>query len=165
MRILIVSDTHRKLDNLEKVIEQVRPDKIFHLGDAEGDEDLIEAIAGCPLEIVSGNCDFYTNLPPELLLRVGNHVALLTHGHYYHVNYGLEGLVDAAAARGADVVMYGHTHCPEIEEVDGITIVNPGSISNPRQNGRRPSFIVLDVDKDGELHFLLNYIKNKFLDH
>ena len=159
MRILIISDTHRKLDNLEEVMEKVKPDKIFHLGDAEGDEDIIQAEAGCPLEIVRGNCDFYSNLPAELVLEVGNHIVFMTHGHYYDANYGVDDLVVAAQDKDADVVMYGHTHVPLIEEYDGVTVINPGSISNPRQEGRKPSYIVLDVDSEGELHFNLNYIE------
>ena len=39
MKILIVSDTHRKDDNLKKVIEKTSPlDMLIHLGDAEGSE-------------------------------------------------------------------------------------------------------------------------------
>ena len=39
MKILIVSDTHRKDDNLKKVIEELKPlDMFIHLGDAEGSE-------------------------------------------------------------------------------------------------------------------------------
>ena len=37
MKILIVSDTHRKDKNLERVIEREKPlDMFIHLGDAEG---------------------------------------------------------------------------------------------------------------------------------
>ena len=40
MKILIVSDTHRKDDNLRKVITENKPiDMLIHLGDAEGSED------------------------------------------------------------------------------------------------------------------------------
>ncbi len=39
MKILIVSDTHRKDDNLERIIEEEAPfDMLIHLGDAEGSE-------------------------------------------------------------------------------------------------------------------------------
>ena len=42
MKILIVSDTHRKDDNLKRVIEEQLPlDMLIHLGDAEGSEHLI----------------------------------------------------------------------------------------------------------------------------
>ena len=61
MRILIVSDTHRKHENLKRVLENVSPvDLLIHLGDAEGYEDVIGEMAGCPLEIVAGNNDFFS---------------------------------------------------------------------------------------------------------
>ena len=43
MKILIVSDTHRRDGNLQTVIEKTAPfDMLIHLGDAEGSEDRIE---------------------------------------------------------------------------------------------------------------------------
>ena len=33
--------------------------------------------------------------------------------------------------------MYGHTHMPVIENEDGILVINPGSLTYPRQRGRR----------------------------
>ena len=45
MRVLIISDTHRKHKNLETVLERERPlDMVIHLGDAEGCEDYIAAL-------------------------------------------------------------------------------------------------------------------------
>ena len=39
MKILIVSDTHRKNENLKKVLDREPPfDMMIHLGDAEGSE-------------------------------------------------------------------------------------------------------------------------------
>ena len=59
MRVLIVSDTHKKHENLITIMEKERPfDRMIHLGDAEGYEDYIAELAGCPLDIVAGNNDF-----------------------------------------------------------------------------------------------------------
>ena len=42
MKILIVSDTHGRERNLEKVLEKTEPiDHLIHLGDVEGSEELI----------------------------------------------------------------------------------------------------------------------------
>ena len=66
MRILIVSDTHGKHDNLQKIFSTEEAfDLMLHLGDAEGHEDYIECLAGCPVYIVSGNNDFFSDLPRE----------------------------------------------------------------------------------------------------
>lgn len=62
MKILIVSDTHRKDGNLQWVMEQTKPfDMLIHLGDAEGSEYEIARWAGpgCELEMVLGNNDFF----------------------------------------------------------------------------------------------------------
>ena len=63
MKVLIVSDTHRHDENLEKVIKKLKPiDMLIHCGDAEGTEGHIQQICDCPLYIVSGNNDFFTFL-------------------------------------------------------------------------------------------------------
>ena len=58
----------------------------------------------------------------------------------------------------AFMVVYGHTQQPEISYEEDMTIVNPGSISYPRQDGRRPSYVVVDVDPKGDLHFNIVYL-------
>ena len=46
MKILIISDTHGSHKNFDRVIEKERPlDMLIHLGDVEGDEDYIPAVA------------------------------------------------------------------------------------------------------------------------
>ena len=86
MKILIVSDTHRKDDNLKKVIEQVKPiDMFIHLGDSEGSEQFIPEWLNpdCSIQMVRGNNDFFSNLDREREIRIGRYRVLLTHGHYY----------------------------------------------------------------------------------
>ncbi len=159
MRILIVSDTHRKHANLEKVLKKVKPlDLMIHLGDAEGTEDYIEAVADCPVEIIAGNNDYFSKLAKETELQIGKYRAFLTHGHYYYVSVGMEHLCEEARARGADIVMYGHTHRPCIEYMNKLVVLNPGSISYPRQEGKRPSYIIMEIDRAGEAHYTLNFL-------
>ena len=159
MKVLIVSDTHRRHGNLETVLENVgKMDLLIHLGDAEGEEDYIEAIAGCPVEIIAGNNDFFSNLDKEKVILLGKYKVLLTHGHYYNVTVGVERLKEEARERGIDIAMFGHTHRPCIEYKDGITVLNPGSISFPRQEGRRPSYILMEIDREGEAHYTINYL-------
>lgn len=160
MRILIVSDTHRRHTNLERVIKKIgHLDLAIHLGDAEGEEDDIESIVGCPLEIIAGNNDFFSRLDKEKELQIGKYKVLLTHGHYYYVTVGTEQIIADARARGKDIVMFGHTHRPCIEYEDGITALNPGSISFPRQEGRKPSYILMEIDPEGEAHYTINYLR------
>ena len=107
--------------------------RFSHAGDAEGGEDYIEAVCDCPLEIVRGNCDFGSTLPAEVVLGVGNHVVLLTPWASFRRRIWSGRPGAEARNKDADVVIYGHTHCPQITYVDDIAIVNPGSISYPRQ--------------------------------
>lgn len=159
MKILIVSDTHRKHENLITVLGRVQPvDLMIHLGDAEGCEDYIAELAGCPLEIVAGNNDFFSALPREKEIMLGNYRVLLTHGHYYYVNSGIADIMSEASARSFDIVMFGHTHRPLIEYGKEVIALNPGSLSYPRQEGKRPSYIMMELDKKGDAHFEIEYL-------
>lgn len=161
MKILIVSDTHGHERNLEKVLERVSPiDQLIHLGDVEGHEDYIEVLAECPVHMVSGNNDFFSDLPREEEFWLGKYHVLITHGHYYGVSMGTERLKEGAAARKIDIAMYGHTHRPEIDLTEGVTVLNPGSISYPRQWGRKPSYLIMEIDRDGEAHYTINYLED-----
>ncbi|MDE6698985.1 MAG: metallophosphoesterase [Lachnospiraceae bacterium] len=159
MKVLIVSDTHRHNENLEKVLKEVKPiDLLIHCGDAEGTEGHIQQICDCPLYIVSGNNDFFSRLPYEAEFSIDKYKVFMCHGHTYYVSMGLERLLDEARVRKADIVLYGHTHRPIIELRDGIMVINPGSISYPRQEGKIPTYVIMEIDKDGDASYTLHYV-------
>lgn len=159
MKILIVSDTHRKNQNLKTVIaREGKIDRLIHLGDVEGSQNEILEMAGCPVDMVAGNNDFMGDLPKEKEIMLGRYKVLLTHGHYYYVSLDTKMLRKEAIARGFDVAMYGHTHRPRIEENHGIVILNPGSLSYPRQEGKNPSYIVMNLDGEGRAHYEIKYL-------
>ena len=159
MRILVISDTHRKNDNYLKVVEETgHLDMVIHCGDVEGSEYSICAGAGCPVEMVSGNNDFFSELPREKEIRLGKHRIFITHGHNYYVSMNNEVLKQEARDREADVVIYGHTHRPLIERNADILVMNPGSISYPRQEGKRPSYIIMEIPDKGEIQAEIHYL-------
>lgn len=159
MKVLIVSDTHRHNENFVKAVERTAPiDLVVHCGDIEGSELFISQAAGCPVQMVAGNNDFFSELPGELTFKIRDLQVWVTHGHHYYVSMGTEFIIEEARARGVDVVMYGHTHRPSIEYSAGIVVLNPGSLSYPRQDGRRPSYIVMETDRFGEWHFDIRYL-------
>lgn len=131
---------------------------VIHCGDAEGSEYAISEKAGCETLIVLGNNDFFSDLPREIETQIGDYRVLITHGHTYYVSMGNERIKLDAAGRGFDIVFYGHTHRPVIDREDQIIAVNPGSLSYPRQEGRRPSYVIMELDRFGEAHFTLNYL-------
>lgn len=158
MKVLIVSDTHRKNDIYFTVLEKENPDLVIHCGDAEGSEYALTAAAKCPVRIVLGNNDFFSDLPRELELELGNYKVLVTHGHYYYVSMGYENIRREARARSKNLVFFGHTHRPVVNEKEGIILVNPGSISYPRQEGRRPSYAIMEIGEDGNADFEIRYV-------
>ena len=127
MKILIVSDTHKKNENYFKVLEMHHPDMVIHCGDAEGSEYALSSAAECPVYIVLGNNDFFSDLPREITLDIGSYKVWVTHGHNYYVSMGNETIKKEAIDRGVDIVLYGHTHRPVIDIDDDIIAVNPGS--------------------------------------
>lgn len=147
MKILLVSDTHGHDERLEKALEIEKPDFLCHMGDLEGSEDYIRVLAQCPLAMVSGNNDFFTDLNPEVTFELQGFRIFMTHGHYYYVSMDTERLKEAARRNGADIVLFGHTHRPTLEMEKGLIVANPGSLTFPRQEQRRPSYMVMDLER------------------
>lgn len=159
MKVLVVSDTHGRDSKFEEAFHKEAPiDYLIHCGDVEGREFFIEALAECPCCIVSGNNDFFSDLPREEELVLNGSRILVTHGHYYGVSMDIYGILEEAKARDFRAVCFGHTHKPVIVEKKGILILNPGSLSYPRQEGRKPSYIVLTSMQPGELHAEIKYL-------
>ncbi len=158
MKVLIVSDTHRKNDNYFTVLNMHKPDLVIHCGDSEESEYALTQAADCPVKIILGNNDFFSELPRELELNIGHYKVWVTHGHNYYVYMGNENIKREAIARGVDVVMYGHTHKPVVDIDDEVIAINPGSLSYPRQEGHKPSYIIMEIDRFDEAHFTIAYL-------
>ena len=160
-KILVVSDNHRKLDNIYQLLEE-NPDISYfiHLGDSEGSEDAIRTHLpkGCESCFVQGNNDFFAYLPKEIEMRLGKERLFLTHGHLYGVGFDLQGLADEARARNCSMALFGHTHRPFSRMVNGVLCINPGSINFPRQENRKPSYAMFYLDKKGNLRTEAKYI-------
>ena len=50
-----------------------------------------------------------------------------------------------AICRGADVALFGHTHCPDLVQLDKVTLFNPGSAAIPRSG--RPTYGRITVEE------------------
>ncbi len=155
-RIMIVSDTHRKLGNLISALSKEGDiDMFIHLGDFEGDDEAIKNMVSCPVYMVPGNNDYGVPYERELEIDIAGRKVLITHGHNYYVSLDLATIRKEAVARGFDIVMFGHTHRPVIEIEDEITLINPGSLSYPRQSDGDCTYIIMEIDDDNELHYTL----------
>lgn len=159
MKIIVVSDTHRRLDAFQKMLGLVGSiDLLIHCGDSEGQEDTIAELAGCQAVMVSGNNDYFSRLPREREFILAGIKTLVVHGHQYGVNMGYEMLLEEGMARDVKLIACGHTHRPAIVQREGITLINPGSLTAPRQEGRRSSYILIEVDVKGEFHYSIGYL-------
>lgn len=161
MKVLIVSDTHGRHGNLDEVLEREgRIDMLIHLGDVENDDDYIETIAKWPYHIVAGNNDYFSFLSKEKEIHIGKYKVWLTHGHTHYVSMDKKILREAARARGVDIVMFGHTHKPHLNLDEKPFMLNPGSLSYPRQEGRKASYAVMEIDANGQLNIILKYLED-----
>lgn len=164
LRILIMSDSHGRNENVELAIAQVREEigefqMLIHLGDV-GDARELESLAGVPCYIVRGNTDYDAKLLNANVIEAGGHRIFATHGHLYQVDMRLDLLRFAALENDCDIAMYGHTHVPYLEEdPDDITILNPGSISKPRQADHRYTYMVMEIDDEDEVTYKLRYVE------
>ena len=141
MKLLVVSDNHRDRDVLEWV-KTAEPDinHLIHLGDSEMSESELTELG---FYGVRGNYPFEPKFPNDLIMEYNRVKLLLTHGHKYGVKLGIYGLVEAALSLSVQVVFYGHTHMPKINEFENILFINPGTISKSR--GSYASFAVVEI--------------------
>lgn len=162
MKILVVSDTHGYGEILEEIVKKENPiDVLIHCGDIEGQEDQIVSWAGCRTFMVSGNNDWGSDLPVQFFTSVGGCRIFATHGHRYQVYMGIDRLAAEAAKRGADICLFGHTHMPLIAEKNGVTVMNPGSLTYPRQEGRKPSYGIITGDKESGFSCEIRYVDKR----
>ncbi len=154
MKLLILSDIHGRNDLLVQVMErEADADNILFLGD--GLEEMNrwqQQHPGHRVYAVRGNCD-EAYAPAEALAAFHGFLFFYTHGHHYGVKSSLEMLSEAAAARGAQVALFGHTHAPLHTTLNGIELFNPGSIQLAAwADGFGSSYGVITVTPEGELH-------------
>lgn len=151
MRILIISDSHGRTDNIEQLkSSEGRFDMVIHCGDGAGDADYIAAILGCPVRCVTGNCDFFAGGRAVLDFEIEGKKVHVEHGQ--RLPYRNEGeMLDFARVNGYNLLLFGHTHCQVIKNDGNYCVVNPGSISKPRDG--MPSYVVMKTDGRGNFTF------------
>lgn len=152
MRIGVISDTHIRSSAklLPKIIFEVFDgvDIILHAGDILIDEVVIELEAIAPVYAVAGNNDSY-----EMLDKYGTRKIITANGKRIGLTHGTSrgGTCMNAYAEfskdNVDCVVYGHSHKPHNEIINGILFFNPGSPTSRRFEPRY-SLGILHVEKD-----------------
>lgn len=137
MKIAIFSDLHDNLPNLKTFLSWCSDNAIEALiccGDLTNEETLNELASSFmgPIYLVRGNADIYDE---DGLL-----------GHSNIVDGGRKAIFDIAGKRigvchepylikevfalgKPDIIFYGHTHKPWLEDEDSALLINPGALS------------------------------------
>ncbi|MEL4105676.1 metallophosphoesterase [Oscillospiraceae bacterium WX1] len=136
MKILVLSDSHGQLQPMLNAIFDEKPDLVLHLGDYERDAvGLRRAYPEIYCRAVRGNGDYHGHEPDIDEFVIDNKRIFMTHGHLYGVKMSLDSLVNTALCRGADVVLFGHTHRPLAATVQDMLVINPGSAGMGKKTG------------------------------
>lgn len=150
LRALVVSDSHGCVTDIRRILRWENADAMFFLGDTLRDIEAAEKAETAqkrpprwPIYRARGNCDPGWTDYPSGPVYLGGLCFYYTHGHttseHGDVKYaGPEGLADAYGPRGADVVLYGHTHRRDLlPAVPGLrpAVFNPGSLRDQRCYG------------------------------
>ncbi|MGN1048491.1 MAG: metallophosphoesterase family protein [Eubacteriales bacterium] len=144
-KIVVFSDSHGRADLVRRAAELHRDaDAFFHLGDGTADLEGIK-MPDIPICAVKGNGEEWFSfsadgIPTERMEEAEEIRMLLVHGHRLGVKSGYERAARYAADKGADILLFGHTHIPHEEYIPegelvgssclrhGIYLFNPGSI-------------------------------------
>lgn len=111
-------------------------DYAIHLGDGAYDFlEMAPLYKNLRFVAVAGNCDkaLSTQAPASLVLDIDNVRLFLCHGHKHGVKFGTARLIKNAAAEGADIALFGHTHkayekyIPDAKGGRPIRLFNPGA--------------------------------------
>lgn len=162
MKIGVISDSHKDFEALEAAIEifkKEKIDKIIHLGDDYGDIGSVinnndsRAAQGrdiIPVIKVPGVYDMEyldPNIPNRVILDFEEVKILLTHSSEPHKkDFSTDGIpLDIAKKENVDIILYGHTHIPEISEKNGFIILNPGHIKKDDNRGYPPTYAVISL--------------------
>lgn len=167
MRFLVASDSHGKVSNLLDMCRRAHTlrfpaDGLIFLGDGLSDLSYLSGV-DLPILSVAGNCDFFSSgAEREGLCTFDGYRIFYAHGDRFSVKSGETRIVAYAASKGADIVLYGHTHLPSEhfygagEEIGGVVlqkeirVLNPGSVGDSHGYGGA-GYGVLELTSSGVL--------------
>lgn len=96
----------------------------------------IYAVRGnCEAEVDQMVLDFPV-MADYCILSIDGRTFYVTHGHVYNQN-------NLPPLQEGDILIHGHTHVLKAEQMDGYILLNPGSVSIPKE-GNPPTYAVLE---------------------
>ena len=153
MKIGVVSDSHGHVDNLRRAVKAMRAagvEIIVHLGDDYDDVKTLSDHTEATVIQVPGVFSTYYQEPgiPNRVIEEWEGVrVLLTHTPEAHKNdLSADLKPEEVAAKGeARLVLFGHSHIPEIKEEGGVIWVNPGHLKDDDKKGYPPTYALLEI--------------------
>ena len=146
MKIGVISDTHGFLDpRIPELFKGV--EHILHGGDVGSPMVLLELENIAPVTAVLGNVDIGMTLKLTEVVELGS-LKFLLHHIVEPRNLG-DSLGETIRRARPDVVVFGHTHKPFSETIDGTLFFNPGYTGRQRFN--LPRSAALMSIEDGKL--------------
>lgn len=163
MKIGVISDTHISDKNCKLPAELINVlkgcDLIIHAGDLI-DLPVLELLKGISkVEAVCGNMDLpkvQSSLENKKILNVGGKKICLMHGYGRPDNL-VNILKEEFSKEKPDVIIFGHSHVPMNEYVDGVLFFNPGSPTDTIFAPYR-SYGIIEIAK-GEIKAAIHKIK------
>lgn len=150
MKLGVISDTHKHIVNLSKAVKFLRErgvDRIIHLGDDYTDADEIGERDIIRVPGVFSDAYQDKGIKNRRIENFGGWRFLLTHTLTSHPNDlpedpSPEALITSGQV---NVVLFGHTHTPEIYQEKGTIFLNPGHLKNEDKKGFPPTFGYIDL--------------------
>lgn len=145
VRIGAISDSHSDICDWPAVLQRVRDafagvDLILHCGDISTAEALDDLEAIAPVQATRSAID-----PPPDDKRIADGPRVVEAGGHRLVLAFNRPDASVAADEGVDLVVFGGTHAPSVETVDGVLWVNPGSPAL----AERTSVAIVTLDANG----------------
>jgi len=155
MRIGVVSDTHlsgSKCELPEKLVSALKEcGLIIHAGDLI-DLCVLESLSRiAKVEAVCGNMDSRSvrqELEDKKIINAEGKKICVMHG-YGHPDNLVDILKNEFSSEKPDIIIFGHSHSPKNEYIDGILFFNPGSTTDTVFAPYR-SYGIIEIDK-GEI--------------
>ena len=154
MRIAVFADTHGNKEAMADALQSEGPfHLLLHLGDGVADGMSVGSAMGIEFCGVQGNEDIM-NLPPEVSFAVGKWTLTAVHGHQLDINpyhsqlqwkQHFRDMSQWAKRKKSHLFLFGHSHCPALQEVGGVVICNPGD--QYIGSTAAPTFAVIQADE------------------